>query len=120
MSKTGRPNKEFNKDEFEKLCGIMCTQNEICSFFNTTDKTIANWCKRTYKLSFSDCIKKYSSQGKISLRRAQYKSAIRGNVTMQVWLGKQWLGQRDSVEVTDERLNKIDTLIGSIDELAKK
>jgi hypothetical protein len=31
--------------------------------------------------------------------RAQWKSAMAGNTTMQIWLGKQLLGQRDRHEV---------------------
>jgi hypothetical protein len=40
--------------------------------------------------------------GKSSLRRLQWKSALGGNVVMQIWLGKQYLGQRDehAVEVS--------------------
>jgi len=33
--------------------------------------------------------------GRSSLRRLQWKSATNGNITMQIWLGKQYLGQRD-------------------------
>lgn len=33
--------------------------------------------------------------GKASLRRMQFKAAQGGNVTMQIWLGKQYLGQQD-------------------------
>jgi hypothetical protein len=35
----------------------------------------------------------------MSLRRAQWKSAEGGNVTMQIWLGKQWLGQKEQHEI---------------------
>ena len=40
-------------------------------------------------------IEKGREHAKISLRRMQFKSAEGGNVTMQIWLGKQLLGQRD-------------------------
>jgi hypothetical protein len=32
----------------------------------------------------------------LSLRRAQLETALGGNATMQIWLGKQLLGQKDS------------------------
>ena len=38
------------------------------------------------------------SDGRISLRRAQFKAALAGNPTMLVWMGKQLLGQRDKTE----------------------
>jgi hypothetical protein len=37
------------------------------------------------------------------LLRAQFKLAMQGNVTMLIWLGKQWLGQSDKTEVRQER-----------------
>ena len=60
--------------------------------------TIESWCKREYKANFYDVFKKKSAAGKMSLRREQWRSAEKGNVTMQIWLGKQWLGQTDKVE----------------------
>ena len=33
--------------------------------------------------------------GMVRLRELQYQSAMRGNTTMLIWLGKQWLGQSD-------------------------
>lgn len=38
--------------------------------------------------------------GKASLRRMQFKTAESGNATMQIWLGKQYLGQKDKQDVT--------------------
>ena len=39
---------------------------------------------------------------KASLRRMQYKAAEGGNVTAQIWLGKQILGQKDKLEHSGE------------------
>ncbi len=41
-----------------------------------------------------------SGQG--SLRRMQFLAAQKGNVTMQIWLGKQYLGQKDKSEVENK------------------
>jgi hypothetical protein len=38
--------------------------------------------------------------GKMSLRRHQWRALEEGNTTMLVWLGKQYLGQREKNEVT--------------------
>ena len=32
----GRPRKEINQTEFEKLCGLQCTKEEICDWFRVT------------------------------------------------------------------------------------
>ena len=94
----GRPKIPINEDEFKKLCKIQCTLLEIASFFDCCDDTINNWCKETYGETFSVVYKRFSASGKISLRRYQFKLA-ENNVTMAIWLGKQWLGQRDEVDM---------------------
>ena len=93
-----RPLKEVDRKNFEKLCELQCTKEEICGFFELTDKTLESWCKRTYNVGFSEVFKQKRGNGKIALRRAQFQTAERGNATMLVWLGKQYLGQRDQPE----------------------
>jgi hypothetical protein len=95
----GRPTTEIDKDIFEGLCRILCTKNDICDVFNCDEKTLTRWCKDNYNEGFSDVYKKKAAPGKVSLRRLQFKSAEEGNVTMQIWLGKQFLEQKDKQEV---------------------
>ena len=92
--KTGRPVIQVDKEQFEKLCGIQCTLVEVASWFHCSPDTIERWCKRTYKTTFADTYKNLSSYGKISLRRNQFRLA-ETNTSMAIWLGKQYLGQRD-------------------------
>ena len=98
MAKRGRPTAKIDKNQFEALCAVQCTLEEISAFFGVSFDTIERWCKREYKENFADVFKKASTAGKMSLRRLQWKSARDGNITMQIFLGKQWLGQTDKVE----------------------
>lgn len=99
-----RPRKEIDSEQFEKLCALQCTLTEIANWFHCSEDTIENWCKRTYTdekgkpMGFSDAYKNYSVDGKISLRRYQFKMAERVP-SMAIWLGKQWLGQRDHIDM---------------------
>ena len=93
-NKGGRPKKEIDQTLFEKLCGMQCTLDEIAGAFSCSPDTIERWCKRTYKEGFADTYKKHSASGKMSLRRAQFKLAEK-SAAMAIWLGKQYLGQRD-------------------------
>ena len=93
-----RPRKEIDQKQFENLCGLQCTLEEICGWFDVTDKTLDSWCKRTYDASFSEVFKQKRGTGKISLRRSQWRLAEK-NASMAIWLGKQYLGQRDIVEL---------------------
>lgn len=93
-----RPRIEIDAKQFEKLCGLQCPLWEIASWFQCSEDTIERWCKRTYKLSFAEAYKIHSASGKISLRRFQFKQAEK-STSMAIWLGKQWLDQKDQVEV---------------------
>ena len=96
--KMGRPPKKIGKVEFEKLCGLQCTEEEIAGFFDCCVDTIENFCKKTYGKTFSEVYAQKREKGKISLRRSQWKLAER-SATMAIFLGKQYLGQRDNLDV---------------------
>lgn len=98
----GRPRIKIERDQFEKLCGIHCTLTELADFFDCSEDTVERWCKREYGETFAEVYKKKSGRGKMSLRRLQWRSAENGNVTMQIWLGKQWLGQSEKVETRND------------------
>lgn len=113
---------EINNQTFESLCAIQCTLSEISSVLRCSDDTVERWCKRYYKISFAEAFKKYSEGGKASLRRMQYRSAESGNVAMQIFLGKQWLGQKDNPDEGDntEVLERLAELLAAQTEAAKR
>ena len=109
----GRPRTEISKVDFEKLCGIQCTQEEIAGWFRCSPDTIDRWCQREYNQSFAEIYKQKKSVGRISLRRRQFQTAEKGNASMLIWLGKQYLGQTERAEVTvaqsmDESIKKME------------
>ena len=115
-----RPQKEINQKTFEYLCSIMCTLAEIAGAFDCSEDTIERWCKRTYKsedgkpMSFADVFKKKSANGKISLRRTQFKLA-ENSPAMAIFLGKNYLNQKDEIEETnDEAIAKLDEVLNTI------
>src|SRR5699024_5407239 len=112
-----RPRKEIDQKQFENLCGLQCTLDEICGWFDVTDKTLDGWCKRTYGASFSEVFKQKRGTGKISLRRAQFRLAEK-NANMAIWLGKQYLGQKDEVHMQTVGDKRVDELSKSLMELA--
>lgn len=102
-----RPKIEIDQNQFEKLCAIQCTEIEIANWFKCSVDTIERFCKNTYNdengkpMSFADAYKNFSVDGKISLRRFQFRMAEK-NPSMAIWLGKQWLGQRDNIDMNVE------------------
>lgn len=115
-----RPRKEIDKRQFEKLCAMHCTMEEILGWFDITDKTLTSWCKRTYKKSFSEIYSVKKKAGNISLRRTQFKLAEK-SPAMAIFLGKQYLGQSDKVEqtvavISDETREQVSRLVDGLDE----
>ena len=93
----GRPlktwtNREF--EQFEALCKIQFSKADICAVMDVSEKTLDRIVKGRYRETFEEIQTRYRSFGKASLLRAQFKLAER-NPSMAIWLGKQYLGQRD-------------------------
>ena len=90
---------EIDIEKLRNMARIQCTAEECASVFECSADTIDRRLKEEGYDGFADFYKRYSGEGKTSLRRAQWKAAQDGNPTMLIWLGKQMLGQRDKQEV---------------------
>lgn len=84
---TGRPKKNVDEKLVFELAKIHCTKQEIASIVGCHVDTLY--------ARFSDIMQKGVDEGKRSLKRLQWEHAQKGNIQMLIWLGKQWLGQRD-------------------------
>jgi hypothetical protein len=84
---------EINLKQLENLAQFGCTNLEIAQFFGCDESTI--------RKGYSEILTKGRSQQKLRLRQLQWRSAESGNVTMQIWLGKQILGQAETPITTD-------------------
>ncbi len=110
----GRPEKEINQETFESLCGIQCTKQEISDVLGVSTAKLSNWCKSTYNSSFEEAFDRYSQSGKASLRRKQFKLAEK-SASMAIFLGKQYLGQRDDpTDDSEKTLEKVSQILTSI------
>ena len=103
----GRPKKEIDYVTVEKLANIQCTQDEIASFLSISTRTLQR------DEQFMELFNRGRENGKMSLRRIQWKHAEK-SVPMAIWLGKQYLGQRDKVEYTDDGMKAINENINNI------
>jgi AraC-like DNA-binding protein len=106
--KMGPPKIEIDVQQVEALAALQCTMEEIASGVGVSRRTLQDRCAEDE--AFRTAIEKGREMGTRSLRRLQYEAAKTGNVTMQIWLGKQWLGQADksethvSAEITKGRI----------------
>lgn len=104
----------IDKKVFENLCGLQCTLLEICDAFDVDDKTLNEWCKKNYGTTFSEVFKTKRGKGQISLRRMQWKLAEK-NASMAIFLGKQYLGQKDVIVNENKNLPKVVELLSKIE-----
>ena len=89
----GRPRLTFDLRLVEDLGKIQSTHSELAAVLNVSVDTVERRLKDDPE--FCGAYQKGLENGKSSLRRIQWKNALSGNTTMQIWLGKQYLGQTD-------------------------
>jgi len=97
QAKMGRPKAEIDMSLLEELCKIQCTQGEIASCLGVSLATLKN--RMNDDDEFLATYIKGRDQGRMSIRRKQYSVAESGNVTMLIWLGKQYLEQKDKTDI---------------------
>jgi len=85
--------------QVDNMCAIQCTGEEMAGVLDISYNTLVRACEREKGQLFEDYIAKKKAGGKMSLRRKQYTTAMDGNPTMLVWLGKNWLGQTDKTDI---------------------
>lgn len=96
----GRPRIEIDPEELTRLCRLNCTLQEIAAYFNCSERTIKN--RMADDEDFRAIVENGRANGRLSVRREQFRIMEGGNASMAIWLGKQLLGQRDNQEVINE------------------
>jgi len=91
----GRPKKNIDESVIEELAGLNCSYEEIARIVGVAESTLTR--------RFAQVIKRGRESVKTSLKRKQFQVAMSGNVAMLIWLGKNILGQSDSVK-SDESI----------------
>lgn len=99
--RVGRPSK-LTPDEatiaaIEAISSVGGTQHEAAAHFEVSARTFEEFL-RNHKEA-RDAWDYGAGKMRLSIRRMQIKAAQAGNATMLVWLGKQYLEQRDKQEL---------------------
>ena len=85
---------ELDEEKIVELASKGLTQKQIAAIFSCSVDTL----QRNYAVS----IKTGWELRNGSLMQKQFEVAMSGNPTMLIWLGKQYLDQRDKSEVRNE------------------
>jgi len=84
----GKTQRVVPPDEVYKLAEMGCTDREIAEWFMIKEDTL--------RYNFAEYLTKGRAGMKRRLRAVQLTTALAGNATLLIWLGKQYLGQTDS------------------------
>jgi hypothetical protein len=111
-----------------QLARIQCTEREAAAVLGISQTLLNrhfNKNKRAneFALAWDDG----QAKGHMSLRRLQWRLANKGNAALAIWLGKQWLGQKDiqvavnasidDINITsDKQRSEIESKLGRIAE----
>ena len=119
MSRPPTESNKINKDELEKLMRLFPSEQEAADWFGVKPKTLFRFIQKHFRCSFVQLRDKSFAKTKIAIKRAQIEKALKGDNTMLIWVGKQYLKQTDKLvhenveadrpleELSDEELVKL-------------
>ncbi len=106
----GRPKANIDWDRVDKLLQAQCSGVGIASLLGIDYDTLSRRCKEVHKTNFEDYMRRKKSEGLELIRAKQFELAMRGDRTMLIWLGKQYLGQKENQELTGDMSHKIEII----------
>lgn len=93
--KAGRPKKEIDKQIFEELLRIQCTEKECCRVLGVGLTRLKEWVKEEYEgQRYEEVAEQYKEEGKVNLRRMLFKQAEK-QPGVAIFLAKNLLGMSD-------------------------
>jgi len=98
MAKMGRPKKEIDERVFEEAIRCPLSKGDISRIVGVSEDTLERWIKEKYDCTFTEIQDQNRAFMRKNILAAQLDLAInQKNGTMQIWLGKNYCGQVDSV-----------------------
>lgn len=90
--------KEIDLRQVIYWIGLQATAKEIAGSFRVSTHTLDLRLKENFGMNFTQLKEElgHGADGKLRLRQMQFELA-RTNPSMAIWLGKQWLNQKDTI-----------------------
>ncbi len=116
------PPKPIDYDAIMHWMDLGATAEEIAGSFRISVSTLDTRLKEKFNKNFSELKETVCGPAKISLRRNQF-NLTKTNAAMAIWLGKQWLGQKEGEErnfANAQAILHLTKMIEENEELKKK
>ena len=101
--KPGRPKVVIDWAKVDKYLMAGCTGTGIAGILGIHEDTFYRACERDNKVGFAAYSQQKGEIGDGMLKFKQFDLAMKGDVRMLIWLGKQRLDQKDKTD-TDSRV----------------
>ena len=109
-----RPRKEIDWKTLDAILQYGAIKKDASSILGVSDDTLERRIQEEHECTFAEYREQKRAPLRVKLGQKQFEVAMNGNVTMLIWLGKQWLGQTDKQEI--EQTNDVKISI-DIDDL---
>ena len=107
--KNGRPETPIDWKQVENLLMAGCLGTEVAASIGISEDTLYRRVVKELKYeSFTAYSAEFKQKGDSLLKAKQFESAIKDkNIPMQIWLGKQRLGQKDKTDLEVNSVSKV-------------
>jgi hypothetical protein len=104
-----RPKTDIDFVKVNEYLQAQCSGTSIAGILGVCPETLYSAIEEKYKVGFSVYSAQKKSEGKEILKKTLWDTAtVKGNVVMQIWLSKQYLGMSESLEkLSDEAIELI-------------
>lgn len=89
------PPRPINMTQVMYWMDLGAPAEEIAGSFHVSVDTLDRRLKETYNMTFAEMKEKVCGAAKLRLRNNQFRMSEH-NCSMAIWLGKNWLGQKDT------------------------
>lgn len=105
--------------DWEIVDGLLEAGNDgvrVAANLGMSPETLYRKCKNEKNISFESYAAQKRARGDSLLAAKQYTIAMKGNVSMLIWLGKNRLGQKDKqdIEVLTELASGLNDLLATV------
>jgi hypothetical protein len=103
--------KTINWKKVDNYLRAQCSGVGIASLLGIHENTLYERCKEEKGMAFVEYSTQKKGEGKELLRAKQFATAMEGEKAMLIWLGKQYLDQRDKKDLdVSGKLSVLDLL----------
>jgi hypothetical protein len=107
-NKKGRPKSVIDFKKVDEYLQAQCNGSTIAGILGIHPDTLYKAIEERYNMAFTAYSQQKKSEGKELLRKKLWDNAMTGNLAMQIWLSKQYLGFSENLErLSDEAIELV-------------